>query len=147
MGPTRLSWWGRLWDCFENGGGVRSLSGVRNRFDQIAIPALPAARVEIPQDSNDESEREFLMSTQDLYEELVRRTRKQGREQGREQEAKRALNLLYEARFGAMPRAIADAIEAAHATTTLERWLILIGTRSQVEIDAAIQAEAVPPAS
>jgi hypothetical protein len=122
---------------------------------EVAMPALLAARVEIPQDSSDESEREFLMSTQDLYEEWERKTRErglaqgltQGREEGREQEVKRAITLLYEARFGAMPRSITDAIEAAHDTATLERWLILVGTRLQAEIAAALQAEAPSPAS
>ncbi len=116
---------------------------------QVAIPALLAVRIEIPQDSRDESEREYLMSTQNLYEEWEHKTREraleqgrdQGREEGREEEAKRALTILYEARFGAMPRALADAIEAVHDTPTLERWLVLAGTRSHEEVAAAVQAD------
>jgi predicted transposase YdaD len=115
---------------------------------QVAMPALLAMRVEIPQDSSDESEREYLMSTQDLYEDWERRTRERGfeqgrdkgRDEGREQEAKRALAIVYEARFGAMPGALVDAIDAVHDTATLERWLALAGTRSQEEIAAAVQA-------
>ena len=125
---------------------------------EVAMPALLAARVEIPQDSSDESEREFLMSTQDVYEEWERKTREQGvalglerglergREEG-EQAVKRALTLVYEARFGAVPGSIADAIESVHNLPTLERWLVLAGTRSQPEIAAAIQAETKAPAS
>lgn len=106
----------------------------------VAMPALLATRVEIPQDSSDESEREYLMSTQNLYEEWERKTR----EQGREQEAKRALTIVYESRFGAMPRAIVEAIEAVHDMATLERWLSLVGTRSQEEVADAVQANRAP---
>jgi len=81
------------------------------------------------------------MSTQNLYEEWERKTREKGFEQG----AKRALALLYQARFGAMPRVIADAVEATHDTAMLERWLVLIGTRSQEEVAAAVQADIPPP--
>jgi hypothetical protein len=118
----------------------------------VAMPALLAVRVQIPQDSSDESEREYLMSTQNLYEEWERKTRErgleqgreqgraQGREQGREHEAKRVLTMLYAARFGSLPGAIADAIEAAHDVATLERWLVLVGTRPQEDVVAAIKA-------
>jgi hypothetical protein len=110
---------------------------------QVAVPALLAARIEIPQDSSNEGEREYLMSTQNLYEEWERKTHEKGLEQG----AKRALALLYQARFGAMPRAVADAVEATHNTATLERWLVLIGTRSQEEVAAAVQADSPPRTS
>ena len=87
------------------------------------------------------------MSTHNLYEEWERKIREKGLEQGIEQGAKRALGLLYQARFGAMPRAIADALEATHDTATLERWLVLVGTRSQEEVAAAVQADCPPRAS
>jgi hypothetical protein len=83
------------------------------------------------------------MSTQNLYEEWERKQREKWLEQG----AKRALALLYQARFGAMPRAIADALEATHDTATLERWLVLVGTRSQEEVAAAVQADSPPRTS
>ncbi len=83
------------------------------------------------------------MSMPDLYEEWERKIR----EQGLEQAAKRVLGLLYQARFGAIPRAIADAIEATHDTATLERWLVLVGTRSQEEVAAAVQADSPPRTS
>ena len=83
------------------------------------------------------------MSTHNLYEEWERKIREKGLEQG----SKRALGLLYQARFGAMPRAIADALEATHDTATLERWLVLVGTRSQEEVAAAMQADIPPGAS
>ena len=110
---------------------------------QVAVPALLAARIQITQDSSNEGEREYLMSTQNLYEEWERKTHEKGLEQG----SKRALALLYQARFGAMPRAVADAVEATHNTATLERWLVLIGTRSQEEVAAAVQADSPPRTS
>ena len=99
------------------------------------------------------------MSTQNLYEEWERNQRekafeqafeqafKQGFERGLEQQAKRGLDLLYQARFGAMPRPIADAIEATHDIATLERWLVLVGTQSQEEVAAAVQADSPPQTS
>jgi len=83
------------------------------------------------------------MSMPNLYEEWERKIR----EKGLEQEAKRLLGLLYQARFGAMPRAIADAVEATHDTATLERRLVLVGTWSQEEVAAAVQADSSPRAS
>jgi hypothetical protein len=46
-----------------------------------------------------------------------------------------------------VPSSIAAAIESVHNLPTLERWLVLAGTRSQPEIAAAIQAETKAPAS
>lgn len=73
------------------------------------------------------------MSTQEPYEEWERKTRVQG--------AKRALLIVYEARFGAMPHALAAVIEAEEDAATLERWLTLAGTRSQEEIAAAVYTD------
>jgi hypothetical protein len=110
---------------------------------EVAVPALLAVRMEIPQNSSDESEREYVMSTQNLYEEWERAIREQGREQG----AKRALVMLYEARFGAMPPALAEAVETTRDSATLESWLLLVGTRSQEEVAAAMQVERGSPTS
>lgn len=103
------------------------------------------------------------MSAQDLFEEWERRNREQvleqafrqgfepafmqgfvlgfekGFEQGCEQEAKRAISLVYEARFGTMPRAIGDAVEAMHSIDTLESWLVLVATRLQPEIGLVVK--------
>ena len=103
------------------------------------------------------------MSTQNLYDEWERKQREkwfeqgfaqgfaqgfeQGFERGREQEAKRVLALLYQARFGGMPLPVADAIEATHDIATLERWLVLVGTQSQEEVAAAVQADSPPQTS
>jgi hypothetical protein len=138
---------------------------MRNRFDQVSkrilrgalepggavaneleVPAADAQAVdtwfEPAPERVDKLERAglYLMSTQDLYEQWERATT----ERGREQEARRVLSVLYEARFGVMPRAFAEVIEAMHDTATLERWLVLVGTQSQGEVAAAVQAEGTP---
>jgi flagellar biosynthesis/type III secretory pathway protein FliH len=124
--------------------------------------------LEIPQTSTDTSEREFLMTTQSLYEQLVEASREQGRqqerqsarqrygrrietsrEQGRQegrreghQEAhKHTFALLYEARFGPLPIALHEALKAMNDTATLERWLVLVGTRAEPEVVAAMHVD------
>lgn len=64
----------------------------------------------------------------------------QGFQEGLLEESKRLVSFLYEARFGATPRVLADAVKAMHDMATLDRWLLLVGTRSQEEVDAAVQA-------
>ena len=120
---------------------------------QVAMPALIAARVQIPQDTPSEEEREILMSIDSVYEQWeqqvtekgIERGLERGREQGRELEAKRTLHMLYEARFGTMPSAITATIEATHDTAKLEHWILLIATRSPEEFTAAVQAGASAP--
>jgi hypothetical protein len=140
---------------------------------EVAMPALLAARIEMAHDTIDESEQEYLMTTQSLYEEWEAATRERGRQEGRQaaqhlyeqreaavhaqgrqegrqegqaQEAKRALALVYQARFGPLPSALREALETMGDTSTLERWLVLVGTRSEPEITAALQAELATPA-
>lgn len=159
---------------------------------EVATPALLAARIEMAHDSNDESEREYLMTTQKLYEQwkadIVERCRQEerqaahqffeqreavlleearqearqeverllaerkatmrdeGRQEGQAYEARRALTLLYQARFGPLPPALRDELEATTDTATLERWLLLVGTRSEQEVVAYLRAERGEPA-
>jgi hypothetical protein len=181
---------------------------------EVALPALVAARVEMLHDSTDESDREFLMTTQSLYDKLIEDTLERGRQEGRmaalskydkliedtlergrqegrmaalskydqliedtlergrqegrmaaqrkydqlieatqergrqeghAEEAKRALTLLYQARFGPMPPALSGALEATRDTATLERWLVLVGTRPEPEVVAALQVDPSAP--
>ena len=114
---------------------------------EVAMPALLAARVAIPQDSTDESEREYLMSSQDLYEQWEQATIAKGLEKGLEKGAKRTLAMLYEARFGAIPPTIADAIEQTHDTAVLERWVVIVGTKSREEVAAAVRVGSTAPTS
>jgi hypothetical protein len=106
----------------------------------VAIPPLVEARFKIPQDVADEAEREFLMSTQDLYEEWKQKTEQAGVERGIEHKAKQDLLELYETRFGAIPAELRAAIQATHDEPTLHAWFKLAITRSAEEIAAAIHA-------
>jgi hypothetical protein len=108
---------------------------------QVAMPALIAARVQIPQDDMSEEERAYVMSIDSVYEQWEQ----QVTEKTREQEAKQTLRMLYEARFGAMPSTIAAAIEATHDVTALKRWILLVATRSPEEFTAAVLAGVSAP--
>ena len=109
---------------------------------EVAMPPLLALRIEIPQDSADAEEREYLMSTMELYEQWEKQVERKGLEQGvkkgLEQGVKKGLVKLYRARFGALPPAITAAIEAMHEPETLERWLDLFEVKSADEIAAAL---------
>jgi hypothetical protein len=104
--------------------------------NHVAIPPLVEARFKIPQDAADEAEREFLMSTQDLYEEWRQKTEQVGAERMRKQD----LFETYETRFGAIPADLQAVIEATHDEPTLHAWFKLAITRSADEIAAAIHA-------
>jgi hypothetical protein len=113
----------------------------------VAITPLIEARFKIQQDGADEAEREFLMSTQDLYEECRQKTEQigveRGIERGIERNAKQYLLETYETRFGAIPAELRAAVEATHDAPTLHAWFKLVITRSAEEIAAAIHASRV----
>jgi hypothetical protein len=102
----------------------------------VAITPLIEARFRIPQDGADEAEREFLMSTQDLYEDW----RKKTEQAGVERKAKQDLLEIYETRFGTVPTDLQAAIQSTHDEPTLHTWFKLAITRSAEEIAAAIRA-------
>jgi hypothetical protein len=103
---------------------------------EVAITPLIEARFKIQQDAADEAEREFLMSTQDLYEEWRQKTEQAGVERN----AKQYLLETYETRFGAIPADLQSVIQATHDEPTLHAWFKLALTRSADEIVAAIHA-------
>ncbi len=108
---------------------------------QVAMPSVLALRIEIPQDSTDGEEREYLMSSMELFEQWERQVRSEAREQGAKSAAhtvKKALDKLYRARFGATPPVIQAAIEAMDDAETLDRWLDLFEVKSVEEINAAL---------
>ena len=102
------------------------------------MPLLIALRFEIPHPST-EDEKEYLMSTQELYEQWMQQVETKGMERGAEQMAKQILITVYKARFGTMPPDVVAAIEAMHDTATLSRWAELISTRSADEIAADLR--------
>ncbi len=105
----------------------------------VAITPLVEARFKIPQDTADDAEREFLMSTQDLYEEWRQKTEQAGVERTRKQD----LLEIYGTRFGDVPADLHAAIDATHDGPTLYAWFKLAITRSAEEIAAAIRASSV----
>jgi hypothetical protein len=111
---------------------------------QIAMPPLLALRIEIPQDSPDPDETEYLMSSMEILEqwqqEIARKARDEGVEQGIEKGLKKGLLKLYRARFSGAPPAIVAAIEAMHDPETLDRWLDLFAVKPADEIAAALSA-------
>jgi hypothetical protein len=116
---------------------------------QLALPLLIALRLEIPQDPTDESDREFLMSTTELYEYWKDRYRSEGVKEGHdlgvkeEQDlVKSALRAAYTARFGPMPEDVAAIIAATHDGASLSRWVVLIATSSPDEVTRAVRGAA-----
>lgn len=108
----------------------------------VAVPCLVEARLLIPQDSEDEVERGFIMSTQGLYEEWKRKIHEQAESEGelRAEERVRKEGLIesYETRFGAMPPALRAVVEATHDLAKLHRWMPIVVGRSADEIAAAL---------
>src|SRR5262245_45619965 len=124
---------------------------------------------EIPQDSADAEEKEYLMSTMELFEQWERKVKsealdrgleqgmkkgleqgvkkglEQGVKKGLEQGVKKGLVKLYRARFGELPPAIMAAIEAMHDPEALDRWLDLFEVKSADEIAAALDIVAARP--
>jgi hypothetical protein len=115
---------------------------------QVAMPALLALRFEIPHDSTDAEEQEYVMNSMELYEQWERQVRSEARDQGRDQGLERGLEQgvrkmlvsVYRARFGAPPPAITAALDAMHDPETLERWGELFAVKSADEIAAALTA-------
>ncbi|HEU4412440.1 MAG TPA: hypothetical protein VFS43_44770 [Polyangiaceae bacterium] len=85
-------------------------------------------------------------AAQRLYEQRAAATREQGRQEGQQEAHRRAFTLLYEARFGALPAALREALGAMNDSATLERWLVLVGTRPEPEVAAAMRADRAAPA-
>jgi hypothetical protein len=125
---------------------------------EVVLPHLIAWRMEMPQDLHARApeEKDFLMSTDELYEQWKRKVEAEGlrkgltkgRREGAEQALRSTLLAVYKARFGAAPpQALSAAIEATHEAGTLRRWSVLVSTRPAEEIAADIlgsAASAVP---
>jgi hypothetical protein len=125
----------------------------KKAFERIlAMPFLIALRREIPQNSADDEERMYLMSTMELYEEWKQKTEakgikkgiKKGIEKGREETLKQVLVAAYRVRFGALPADLAAVIEATHDVEVLSAWheRIVVGTRKQIA--AALLSTSAP---
>lgn len=117
----------------------------------VASRHLVALRMELPQDGSDE-DREFLMNSLKLVDDMLERhgaeAMKRGREQGLEQgrnEARletlrQAIRTIYESRFGAMPPALVTALEVTEELPRLEAWLPRAAVASAEDIAALLSA-------
>ena len=130
---------------------------------QVAMPLLLATRFELPQDESEEA-REFMMSTQSLYEQwaqqLTEQSRsdglkqgleqglqqgikkgiKQGRQQGRQQGLQQALLTVYRARFGAVSAEVVAIVEATREVDRLERWIEKVSAGSPEDVASEMRA-------
>ncbi|MEZ4309791.1 MAG: hypothetical protein R3F14_17275 [Polyangiaceae bacterium] len=106
----------------------------------IAQAPLVALRFEVTQDPHPDAEaREFLMETQDLYEQWEARTRAEGRTEGMQQgrtegmrQGRRdgviegilvSLGSLYESRFGPMPAPVREALARKVTAENVGEWM------------------------
>jgi len=116
---------------------------------EVATQPLLALRIEIPQDSADVEDKEYLMSTMELFEQWEQQVERKGLDRGikkgLEQGVKKGLVKLYRARFGELPPGITAAIEAMHDPETLDHWLDLFEVKSADEIAAALDIVAARP--
>lgn len=98
----------------------------------LALPILVRLRLEIPTDTTKQtkSDREFLMSTQDV-EEYLRQFHDEGFAQ--------AVLATYRARFGAPPADLVTTIERSRGRAELQRWLEVVATCSADEVAAALR--------
>jgi hypothetical protein len=102
----------------------------------VAMPVLIALRFEIPQNSADDEERTFLMSTMEqLYDEWEQKTKAEAREET----LKESLLEVYQARFGTVPSEMVAVVEATHDEAVLSRWLNRTATGTPEEIAAALR--------
>jgi flagellar biosynthesis/type III secretory pathway protein FliH len=110
----------------------------------VAMPVLIALRFEIPQNSADDEERTYLMSTMELYEQWEQKAEAKGREKGLEQGLKQSLVAAYRIRFGALPADLTAAIETTHDMAVLNLWLERFVAGTLEEIAAAVLSRSAP---
>jgi flagellar biosynthesis/type III secretory pathway protein FliH len=131
---------------------------------EIAYEPLVALRLEVEHDPRPDKEtREYLMATNDLYEqwkdrverEAKARGRKEGRKEGRQEGRQEGIEWgiqagvekgmvvtllgIYAARFGEMAEPLRKALTHQVDASSLERWTALIGTGTAEEIAAALR--------
>lgn len=104
---------------------------------ETVLSELVALRIDLRDDSSDEEERDFIMTTSALYEHWKQHYLDEG--------AKEMLLTAYRSRFGDPPQEVSAAIEGIHDTATLRRWMALVVSASRDEVAAAVRAG--PPAS
>jgi hypothetical protein len=119
----------------------------------VAIPLLVALRLELPHNGS-KKQREYLMSTESLYEQWLeqhqrdardqglKEGRKEGRTEGRKLALRHAIRTVYGSRFGSMPPALIAILDATHDLARLDRWLARVAVGSAEDFAAALAARA-----
>jgi hypothetical protein len=87
-------------------------------------------------------EEEFLMTTRDTFDEWEREVREEGMQtgigKGIEKGIASSVLDTYEARFGAVPPALAARIHATGDTTLLRQWLRIVATAAREDVERLI---------
>jgi hypothetical protein len=112
---------------------------------QVALPLLIALRLEIPQDPTDESDREFLMTTAELYDYWKERYRSEGVKEGHDlgvtDGVRSSLHMAYTTRFGPMPEDVAAIVATIRDAATLSRWLgLILASTPEEEVTRAVRS-------
>lgn len=109
---------------------------------QVAMHHLMQFRIVVKDNPTDDEEREYLMSTQSLYESWVQQTRDEGRKEGLKEGhlamARRSIRTVYEARLGPMPATLVEKLDATEDLARLEAWQAQVAVGSAEEIAAAL---------
>lgn len=119
---------------------------------RLALPILVRLRLEIPADPAKQTtiDREFLMTTKEIdkyLEDLHQKGREEGRGEGRGEGLSKAVLVVYSARFGTPPAALAAAVQRVSDQAKLQRLLEIVGTGSAEDMAAALRKpRAKPPA-
>ncbi|MGK4005877.1 hypothetical protein WMF31_24840 [Sorangium sp. So ce1036] len=130
---------------------------------RVAVEHLVAFRFKLPQDGSHE-DREYMMSTENLYEtwrerfreecrklgldeglkqgldEGLKRGLDEGLKRGLNEARKQGLREVYEARFGPMPANLVAILEATDDEARLKSWNVLAAVGSAEEFAAALAA-------
>jgi hypothetical protein len=122
-------------DALERSIASRVLIALRRKMEQDARAKGKLSR----------EEREFLMNTQELYEQWRNELEDAARRRGRDEGLQQGLLAAHAARFGTTPPELVAAIEGTHDEETLRRWYLLIITAgSGAEIAAGLLAHPTP---
>lgn len=114
---------------------------------QFMVPILLRWSVTVPANPRKQTskEKEFLMTAQEAIE-MWQQQRQRGVEEGQKEGEKKGLALgrhtllvLYEVRFGRVPKAIRARVEATTELDTLRRWTDLIACSDRADVDRALR--------
>ncbi len=95
---------------------------------------------ERPRERSPEEE-EFVMTGEQMLQELETKARGEGREAGRDEGAQQMVRTLYETRFGAMPQRVSERLETIRDMERLKCLIKACATEPARTIQGMIAAE------